>query len=66
MSYTYEIITRDSKFIIQEFKIGQSIARHSINKIIRIKNNPNDMCFEKESLLRTLKWLVEYHPELLL
>lgn len=66
MKYTYEIITRDSKFIIQESINSYPSARHSLNKIIRIKNNPNDMCFQKESLLRAMKWLQQYHSELLL
>ena len=77
MKYNYEIITRESKFIIEEFFIEEIIARHSLNKIIRIKNNPNDMyfhgdmsfhdmSFQKESLLRTLKWTERNHPELLL
>ena len=77
MKYNYKIITRESKFIIEEFLIEEIIARHSLSKIIRIKNNPNDiyfhgdmsfrdMSFQKESLLRTLKWTKMNHPELLL
>lgn len=66
MNYTYKIIIRDSKFIIEEFLIEQLISRYSLNTIIRIKNNPNNMCFKKESSLRALKWLKENHPEYLI
>jgi hypothetical protein len=45
MNYTYKILIRDSKFIIEEFSLGEVTARHPLNKIIRIKNNSNDMYF---------------------
>jgi len=63
MNYTYEMIMIDSKLVIKEFLIGQVIAKHSLNKIIRIKNNPNHMSFQKESALRVLKFLEQNHPE---
>ena len=37
MNYSYKIITEDSKLVIEEFLTGQIIAKHSLNKIIRIK-----------------------------
>lgn len=66
MNYSYKIITEDSKLVIEEFLTGQIIAKHSLNKIIRIKNNPNHMCFQKESTLRVLKYLEWNYPEWLI
>ena len=64
MNYTYKILIRESKFIIEELSLGEVIARHSLNKIIIIKDSP--WGFWSEGALRTLKWLESNHPELLL
>ena len=64
MNYTYKILIKESKFIIEELLLGEVTTRYSLNKIIMIKNSP--WRYWNEGALRALKWLENNHPELLL
>ena len=72
MNYTYEIARNFGeakegyKLTIKEFEDEKYNGWHFVDKLIKIKNDPNRMFFEKQKALRMLSWLEINYPELLI